>query len=85
MLQDGTIFHLLYFDYFNNSFALNRAKDKCTKHQLDGLNDEWTPDLDALNVCVCCDEYAPSVLLGCPQDPWDPVDVTTSVPIVPTS
>jgi hypothetical protein len=78
--QDGTFFHLLYFDYFNNSFALSRPNGKCTKHQLNGFSDEKTPDLDALTACVCCDSYDPNVLLGCPQNPWESNEVTTPIP-----
>jgi hypothetical protein len=71
-------FHLLHFDYFNNSFALSQATDKCTNFQFGSLNDQWIPDLNKLHMCVCCDEYTPNVLLGCQQDPWDPIPVTTT-------
>jgi hypothetical protein len=61
---------MLNFDYFNNSFALNKARDGCTRQQLKGIDDNWLPDLEELTFCVCCDDYNPNVLLACPNNPW---------------
>jgi hypothetical protein len=80
ILKDTASYHLMHFDYFNNSFVLNRPIGKCTRHQLDGLNDLRTPDLSALTICICCDEYSPSAILGCPADPWNNGAVPTPAP-----
>ncbi|KAI6174490.1 hypothetical protein M3Y97_00996800 [Aphelenchoides bicaudatus] len=84
---DGNFYHLLYFPFFNNSFVLNKPKGTCTKHQLDDLSDDgYLPDLDELSVCVCCGEYDPSDLLGCPNNKWSSEKVTTtSAPTCPTT
>jgi hypothetical protein len=68
--QDGTFFHLLYFPFFNNSFALDAPQGCCSKHQMEGIKDDWYPDPDQLTYCVCCDDYEPDTLSGCPANPW---------------
>ncbi|KAI6170435.1 hypothetical protein M3Y97_01153900 [Aphelenchoides bicaudatus] len=79
-MTDKEFFHLLYFDYFNNSFYLDNPRGMCSKHPLDDIDDDWLPDLKQLSVCLCCDSYDPAVLLGCPENPWQQKETTCKVP-----
>ncbi|KAI6169956.1 hypothetical protein M3Y97_01170000 [Aphelenchoides bicaudatus] len=83
---DGNFYHLLYFPFFNNSFVLTEPIDTCTGSQLGSLSDDgYLPDLNKLHTCVCCGEYNPSDLLGCPNNKWSSEKVTTtSAPSCPT-
>lgn len=62
-------FHILYFEYFNNSFVLDNPIGKCTKNQ-SNLNDNWKPNSSLYDYCICCGGYQPSEESGCPANPW---------------
>ncbi len=62
----------MFFKNFSNSFVLNKPRGQCTKHQLEGIEDDGrSPDEDLLSYCVCCgDDYNPDPLMNCPLSPW---------------